>query len=80
MSKTSREWFDGKLRPATIEECNRNNNALNIAIAYSQIDGTHHKAWCIDQMVRALTGDDYALFVKEYERSGEYTWDVGIAS
>lgn len=30
--------------------------ALDIAINYGGIDGDHHKAWVIDQMVRALTG------------------------
>jgi hypothetical protein len=30
--------------------------ALAFAFRYSQIDGEHHKAWVIDQMVRALTG------------------------
>ncbi len=53
--------------------------ALAIAVRYSQIDGAHHKAWSIDQMVRALTGNDYAAWVKEYENNDEYLWDVGIA-
>ena len=30
--------------------------ALDIAIRFGGIDGDHHKAWVIDQMVRALTG------------------------
>ena len=30
--------------------------ALDIAIKYGGIDGSHHKTWVIDQMVRALTG------------------------
>lgn len=30
--------------------------ALDIAVRYGGIDGDHHKAWVIDQMVRALTG------------------------
>lgn len=30
--------------------------ALELAIQYGRIDGDHHKAWVIDQMVRALTG------------------------
>jgi hypothetical protein len=31
-------------------------HALNIAIQFGGIDGSHHKDWVIDQMVRALTG------------------------
>lgn len=30
--------------------------ALAIAVAYGGNDGSHHKNWTIDQMVRALTG------------------------
>lgn len=30
--------------------------ALEIAADYGGIDGGHHKAWLIDQMVRALVG------------------------
>lgn len=29
--------------------------ALEIAMKYGNNDGAHHKAWVIDQMVRALT-------------------------
>ena len=55
--------------------------ALDIAWQYSQIGGDHHKAWSIDQMVRALfeNEDDYKKWVSEYENDGEYEWDVGIA-
>lgn len=40
--------------------------ALGFAYSYGQIDGSHHKAWTIDQMVRALTGDNYEAFVNSY--------------
>ncbi len=30
--------------------------ALEYAVRYGGIDGAHHRAWVIDQMVRALTG------------------------
>lgn len=65
--------------------------ALEIAWQYSQIDGAHHKAWVIDQMVRALCGDEetYKLFIDAYTEPfpsevypGEmdhYSWDEGIA-
>ena len=57
--------------------------ALEIAWRYSQIDGSHHKAWAIDQMVRALldadcVGSEYPKWVREYENDGEYEWDEGI--
>lgn len=59
--------------------------ALGVAFSYSQIDGAHHKAWIIDQMVRALLGiEKYDDWVKEYEKNDEdeddpYEWDKGIA-
>lgn len=52
--------------------------ALDIALD-GQIDGSHHKTWVIDQIVRALTGDNYEAWVTEYEENGEYEWDRGIA-
>lgn len=59
------------------------NQALEIAFNYGQTDGVHHKAWVIDQMVRALTGKKYDKWVNDYiydEETGDsYTWDKGIA-
>ena len=57
--------------------------ALEIAAADGQTDGDHHKAWVIDQMVRALLGDGYHAWVKCYEHPAnsddEYSWETGIA-
>jgi hypothetical protein len=57
--------------------------ALQLAFRYSQIDGDHHKAWVIDQMIRTLTGAHYKKWIRDY-KSGEdgpdsYSWDKGIA-
>ena len=58
-------------------------NALSYAWSYGQIDGSHHKMWVIDQMVRALLGEEeYKEWVKSYETpDGEdyWEWDTGIA-
>jgi hypothetical protein len=46
-------------------------------------DGAHHKQWVIDQMVRALLGNDeaaYRQWVAAVERDKEYVWDTGIPS
>lgn len=56
--------------------------ALEMA-EYGGIDGSHHKMWVIDQMVRALTGEAYPAWVAEF-KDGEdgpetYSWDEGIA-
>lgn len=57
--------------------------ALQVAKDYGGIDGDHHKAWVIDQMVRALTGDEYETFVAEANQGEDgpntYSWDEGIA-
>ena len=57
--------------------------ALNIAFSYAQIDGAHHKAWVIDQMVRSLTGDEYKTWIANHNAGEDgaetYSWDEGIA-
>ena len=58
--------------------------ALNFAWSYGQIDGSHHKMWVIDQMVRALCGskEEYKNWVEMYETPNNedyYEWDMGIA-
>jgi hypothetical protein len=66
-------------------DSDRIEKALEVAFRCGQIDGDHHKLWVIDQMVRALTGNGYDAWVKEYQ--GElteddeygYVWETGIA-
>ncbi len=59
--------------------------ALKIAYQYSQIDGGHHKAWVIDQMIRKLlkTEEAYNEWIKNYcnedDDPNAYEWDIGIA-
>lgn len=63
--------------------------ALGIAWKYAQIDGSWHKMWTIDQMVRILCGgeEEYNNWIAEYMKpfindDGKvdyYDWDVGIA-
>lgn len=57
--------------------------AIEIAVRYGGIDGDHHKAWVIDQMVRALTGENYDAVVADAcagdDGPNTYDWDEGIA-
>jgi hypothetical protein len=63
--------------------------AISIAGQFGQIDGAHHRAWVIDQMVRALFGDDelgrreYAAWVVAMKAGDDgpetYGYDEGIA-
>ncbi len=59
----------------------------NIIIQFGQIDGGHHKAWVLDQVMRIIRGDGYDDFIKEYEYTDDegcptedqqYDWCVGI--
>jgi hypothetical protein len=57
--------------------------ALQIAVNYGGVDDARHKAWVIDQMVRALAGAAYTEVVRR-AREGEegpetYDWDIGTA-
>lgn len=56
--------------------------ALHVLGSFGQEDGSHHKAWVVDQVVRYLASD-YDAWIAEY-RDGEegpetYEWDEGIA-
>lgn len=57
--------------------------ALDVARRYGSIDGAHHKAWVIDQMVRALTGRLYDDWVQDArtgaDGQGDGEWDTGTA-
>jgi len=57
--------------------------AMELGIRYGQIDGSHHKDWVIDQMIRILAGGDYARIVAEAcdgeDGPTSYSWHVGIA-
>lgn len=54
--------------------------ALMIAAKYAAVEGEHHKTWVIDQMIRALTGNQYEAFI---EHAGQINsqdhgeWDEG---
>lgn len=70
-------------------------NALSIIHQSGGVDGGHHKAWVLNQVVKALCGGkrltdweaeetpEYKKWVKEYEAGEDgpktYEWDKGIA-
>lgn len=67
------------------DDATRIKRALAVAFRSGGVDGAHHKAWVIDQMVRALCGTKsrYQAWVAE-RKAGEdgpntYGWDEGIA-
>lgn len=58
-------------------------SALEIAMTYGGVDGAHHNAWVIDQMVRALSGPEYPDFVARAcegeDGPNTYEWSTGVA-
>ena len=61
----------------------RINNAIGLAVKYGGIDGDSHKAWVINEMVKALAVEEYDRIVAE-SCNGEdgpntYDWDTGIS-
>lgn len=53
--------------------------AVDLCANGNATDGSHHKQWHFDQIVRALLSDGaYAAFRNRYRTTGE-TWDEGIA-
>ena len=54
--------------------------AIEVAVQFGGIDGDHHKAWVIDQMVRALTGCPMVEEVFPKNEGGTFTYKVQGAS
>lgn len=59
----------------------RVSKAIRFAVQWGSIDGEHHKAWVIDQMVRALAGKYYERVVAKacegQDGPDTYTWETG---
>ncbi len=57
--------------------------ACSLALQFGGIDGSHHKMWVIDQMVRELCGteEEYKRWVEKATTGVNegYNWDEGIA-
>lgn len=53
--------------------------ALELAQRFGSIHELHHKTWLVDQMVRALTGNHYPLWVYRHnaESDDRDLWEVG---
>lgn len=56
--------------------------AVRVATRFGMIDGSHHKQWVIDQILRSvLTEPEYQDFLKKMNADpAEYEpWDIGVA-
>lgn len=56
-------------------------NALLVISNNAMLEGAHHKAWVISQVVRELLGsqESYEMFVQRFEVDTGSTWDEGSA-
>lgn len=76
---------DGELDvdPASLTDEQRVLKAVTVALEYGNYDGSHHKQWALDQVVRILAGDEYDDVIAKFEDgedgSHTYEWDTGIA-
>jgi len=63
----SNEDLSGMMDFVPNDDLHRNiAEALAIIFSFGQIDGAHHKAWVLDQVVRKLTEDHYEDFVNSH--------------
>ena len=51
----------------------------DFAVRFGGISGDHHKAWVIDQMVRALLTDEAYEHLRQQVEEQGHDWDEGIA-
>lgn len=74
---------DGESLTADATLTERAESALCTVLHYGGVDGEHHQAWVLDQVVRALTGPSYDEFVRRAcdgeDGPDTYEWDTGIA-
>ena len=75
-------WSQGEPNDLTLNG-KKIEKAIQLAVEYGGIDGTHHKDWVIDQLVRILASDSYDQVVAD-AKSGKdgpetFSWDCGIA-
>jgi len=58
-------------------------DAIALGIRYGGIDGSHHKDWVIDQMIRLLSGREYDDIIKDAcdgeDGPNSYEWSEGTA-
>lgn len=68
------EWLDG------MKDGGKKQRAIAFALEWAPTDGSHHKQWTIDQMLRILTGRHYDHVIEYWKQlAREDTWDEGTA-
>lgn len=62
----------------TINDKYAKENIVPFILNYT-VDGSHHKQWVLDQVLRMILQDDYDKVIKDFENNGEYEWETGVA-
>lgn len=53
--------------------------SVEFAMGVAMFDGSHHKQWVIDQMLRILLEKDYDRVIEKYNATQGYRkWDEGV--
>jgi hypothetical protein len=56
------------------------NKVIQLIFTYGMIDGSHHKQWILDQILRILLLENYNQFIIIYNSDKDYAdWDIGNA-
>lgn len=78
-----KDFIKREISTAISDERGKIRKAIELGIRYGQIDGSHHKMWTIDQMIRILAGEKYDEIITESKKGEDgdntYNWDIGIA-
>ena len=67
-----------------MDESYKIDSAVKLISDYGGIDGSHHKQWVLDQVLKTLMGPDvYEKWLGKYnfgeDGPNTYEWDTGIA-
>lgn len=72
----------GALPGVIADDATKTATALTIAFNYGKTCSQHHKAWVIEQMCRALLGNEYKTWIANATHGADgpntYRWDVGM--
>jgi len=87
LRKEAEEYCEQFLQvgPGVVEHALEDRNerigrALAIAVRYGGFDGDHHKAWALDQIVRALLGCPLETKEGADSRGTKYNYETQVAN
>ena len=83
MIKFSKQELIDKLSCKLAEKNNKKQQVLDLIFEYGGINGSHHKQWLLNEIVKVITEDEYKNWTAYFENGEDgpktYEWDIGIA-